>query len=189
VRLGDTTPWAMSEMIRGETNASGARNLTCRSTLPSCLAISAKEATRPSTRSSIQTRALAIAVSNASRLSGFTAGVGEGEWRIPLTSAWPARTGDGGLSRDCRAGFPGLILAAGALFWLVVAKSSEGLCCFRSLNARHMARRSTGRPQGRLDQISGQEWSVVEATPGVAATMSSSEEQRKTFASFEAFGF
>src|SRR5258708_1494779 len=75
------------EIIRGETNASGARRRICRSTLPSRLAISAKEAARPSMISSIQLRAFAIAASNTSRPSELIVGHGDGEWRMPLAAA------------------------------------------------------------------------------------------------------
>src|SRR5258708_29781143 len=75
------------EIIRGETNASGARRRICRSTLPSRLAISAKEAARPSMISSIQLRAFAIAASNTSRPSELIGGHGDREWRTPLAAA------------------------------------------------------------------------------------------------------
>jgi hypothetical protein len=68
----------MADMILGETNASGASGRMCRSTLPSRRAISANEAMRLSVRSWIQARAFAIAMSKASRVSGFKVGAADG---------------------------------------------------------------------------------------------------------------
>src|SRR6202790_5314897 len=58
-------------MMRGERKARGASRRMCRSPCPSRSAISAKEPMRPSLMSSIHPRALAIAMSKASRLSGL----------------------------------------------------------------------------------------------------------------------
>ncbi len=68
VRSAGAVPSTIAAMIRGERKASGASRRMCRSPCPSRRAISAKEAIRPSLMSSIQSRALAIAVSRASRL-------------------------------------------------------------------------------------------------------------------------
>jgi hypothetical protein len=74
--------WALSStmfaIILGETSASGASSRMCRSTLPSRFAISANDPTWPSVRSVIQARALAIAVSSASRSVWLAASL-EGE--------------------------------------------------------------------------------------------------------------
>ena len=80
-------PSIMSEIVPGETNASGARSRMCRSTLPSRLAISASELARPSVRSAIQTRAFAIARSRAPRLPTFVGRLASGGSIIPLAKA------------------------------------------------------------------------------------------------------
>ena len=78
VRSAGGVPSTIAAMMRGETKARGASRRMCRSPWASRLAISAKEAIRPSRMSSIHPRALTIAVSRASRLSGFIAGFAEG---------------------------------------------------------------------------------------------------------------
>jgi hypothetical protein len=72
-REGETgaVPSRRAATIRGDTKASGASSRTWRSTLPSRRAIAAKLAARPCARSSIQLRALAIAIRRASRRDGF----------------------------------------------------------------------------------------------------------------------
>src|SRR5260370_18722549 len=87
VRSAVAEPSMIAKIIRGETNASGAKKRICRSTLPSRLAISAKESTRYSPRSSTQLRAFAMAATNPSRLSELIVGHGDGECRMPLSSA------------------------------------------------------------------------------------------------------
>ena len=64
-------PSRMAATIRGDTKASGASRRMWRSTLPSRRAIAAKLATRPCAKSSTHWRALAMAVSRASRRDGF----------------------------------------------------------------------------------------------------------------------
>lgn len=79
----------MPETTCGETNARGTSRRTCRSTLCSRRAISAKDAILPSTRSLIHCRAYAIASSDASRVSGFSEARCVGAWRTPFTAARP----------------------------------------------------------------------------------------------------
>src|ERR1700720_4734221 len=74
-------------MMRGERKAKGASKRMCRSPCPSRSAISAKEPMRPRLMSSIHPRAFAIAMSKASRLSGFIAGFAQGACTMPFTAA------------------------------------------------------------------------------------------------------
>ena len=87
-KVAEGEPSAISRSTPGETNASGASRRICLSTLPSRAAISASDATRPATISSIQLRALAIAVNKASRVPGFIEPrrSAEGVCTIPLTA-------------------------------------------------------------------------------------------------------
>ena len=78
VRSAGALPSTIAAMMRGDTKARGASRRMCRSPWPSRLAISAKEAIRPSRMPSIHVRALAMAVSRASRLSGFSSCLAEG---------------------------------------------------------------------------------------------------------------
>ena len=78
VKSAGAVPSTIAVMMRGDTKARGASRRMWRSPWPSRLAISAKEAIRPSLISSIHRRALAMAVSRASRLSGFSSGLAEG---------------------------------------------------------------------------------------------------------------
>src|ERR1700736_6501503 len=72
-------------MIRGERKARGASRRMFRSPTASGWSILPKEAIRPSRMSSIHPRALAMAVSKVSRLSGFIVGfvLGNEAWRRP----------------------------------------------------------------------------------------------------------
>ena len=79
VRSDGAMPSAISETMRGETNANGASSRICRSTLFSRIAISENDSTRPSTMSSIQSRAFAIAQSSPSRLAKLMVERGEEE--------------------------------------------------------------------------------------------------------------
>ena len=70
VRPAGAVPSSRPETIRGERNASGTSSRMCRSTFPSRLASTATLPTRPWANSSAQLRALAIAISRASRREG-----------------------------------------------------------------------------------------------------------------------
>jgi len=78
VRSAGAFPPTIAAMIRGETKASGASRRMCRSPWASRSAISTRDPIRPSQISLIHRRALAIAMSRESRLSGFMGGCGEG---------------------------------------------------------------------------------------------------------------
>ena len=71
VRPAGAVPSRRPEMIRGETKASGISSRTCRSTFRSRPASMAKLPRRPWASSSAQLRALAIAISRASRRDGI----------------------------------------------------------------------------------------------------------------------
>ena len=70
VRSAGATPSRIADTIRGERKPRGMSSRMRRSILPSRWAIAAKLATRPSAKSSIQLRALAIAMRRASRPDG-----------------------------------------------------------------------------------------------------------------------
>jgi hypothetical protein len=71
VRLAGAVPSRSADTIRGERNASGASSRMWRSTFASRRAIAAKLAARPCAKSSIHSRALAIAIRRASRRPGL----------------------------------------------------------------------------------------------------------------------
>jgi hypothetical protein len=71
----------------GRQEGKGASRRMCRSPCASRSAISAKEPMRPSLMSSIHPRALAIAMSRASRHSGLIAGFAQGACTMPFTAA------------------------------------------------------------------------------------------------------
>src|SRR5712675_2016972 len=124
-------PSAMAAMLEGETKASGARSRMCRSTLFSSRAISAREETRPWTRSSIQPLAFAMAVKRASWVSGFTADGWEGAWKMPFTAV---RLG----------AVQGSVIAAGARIadWESSWPKSPGGASYIALSANWISRAS-----------------------------------------------
>ena len=93
-----TSPLAMAPTMRGDRKASGAKNWMWRTTFCSRSAISSKDLIRPSMRSSIQERALAIAVSSASRSRGSRSSAA-GRWMTPFRRR--ATGGDQGMLIDC----------------------------------------------------------------------------------------
>jgi hypothetical protein len=87
VRPAGAVPSRSADTIRGERKASGASSWICRFTFASRRAIAAKLATRPCAKSSIHSRAFAIAIRRASRRPGRIGVLCAGTWTMPLTAA------------------------------------------------------------------------------------------------------
>jgi hypothetical protein len=120
----------------------------CRSPWASRSAISAKEARRPNRMASIRPRALAMAASRTSRLSGLIAGFAQGACTMPFTAV---KLGAVHASVIVGVGKRRGALEVGVLCQSLARGNQADFQCLRlDDHARDMTFRSARGPQGRL---------------------------------------